>query len=530
MPVTRQVDTLVHDERIPAFLERVRRLHRLPVSIYGSDGELYAACEGDSVFDRVRESPLSVWGKQVGVVRVGVPDGEEEKADEIARLVSMYAESILDAEYQMGSLAQEITEKYEEVNLLYDLSDELGALFDERKIGVTLLNRIGTIIPVGRASVFLLRDGSYVPVATLTPGPEAREATDRDQVISSELGVLGELTRKRKPILVTDENTLDAGVRESERFLPVDSFLAVPLIRSPEQKDETLLGAIVLMAKKNEEPFNTGDQKLVSAVASQASAAIYNARLVEELKDTERMKRDLELAREIHLSLLPKEAPVLKGVDLAGRCVTAQNIGGDYYSFVIDEDKSVSILIGDVTGHDLGSALLMSTARATLLAAVSESDNTGIVLERANRILYPDLTRANLLISLFVARLDLRTRKILFANGGHNPPLLLRATSDRPERLDADGLILGVQEDVEYDVGMRDLGKGDSILFYTDGIVEARSPRLEILGEERLCRYLVKHRHLPAQAIVDSLFDDAEKFISGERVKDDITLVVLKIT
>lgn len=530
MPVPWQMDTLIHDERIPAFLEKMRRLHRLPVSIYGNDGKPYAVCEEDHVFDREQESPLSIWGKQVGVVRVGVSDGEEEKSSEIARIVSMYAESILDAEYQMGSLAQEITEKYEEVNLLYDLSDELGALFDERKIGVTILNRLGTIIPVGCASVFLLRDGGYVSVAMLTPGQGVCEAPVRDQEISSELGVLGELTRKRKPILVTDENSLDAEVRESEKILPVDSVLAVPLLRSPEQKDETLLGAIVLTAKKNNEPFNTGDQKLVSAVASQASTAIYNARLVDELKDAERMKRDFELAQEIQRSLLPKEAPTLEGVDLAGNCVTAKNVGGDYYDYVIKEGESVSILVGDVTGHDLGSALLMSTARATLLAAVSESDNPGVVLKHANRILYPDLTRSNLLISLFAARLDLRTRELLFANGGHNPPLLLRATSDRPERLDADGLILGVEEDVKYEVGTRKLGKGDMVLFYTDGIVEARSSRGEILGEERLCRFIAKHRHRPAQSIVDALFEDADKFISGVRIKDDITLVVLKIT
>jgi serine phosphatase RsbU (regulator of sigma subunit) len=301
-------------------------------------------------------------------------------------------------------------------------------------------------------------------------------------------------------------------------------------MRSPESADETLLGALLLSGKDGGHPFTTGDRKLVAAVASQAATAIYNARLVEELREATRIKRDLELAREIQSSLLPDKAPEVGGAEVVGRCVAANKIGGDYYGYVKREDGALTVFVGDVAGHDLGAALLMSTARATLLTSVSESDHPGSVLERTNRLLYNDLTSSHLLISLFVARYNPRNRRLRFANGGHNRPFLVRAGEDRADRLDADGLILGVREEMEYEIGSRTLAPGDVVLFYTDGIVEARDSEGRCFGDERLEEMLVESRTLPARAILDALYETIATFSGQDRLNDDATAVILKVT
>ncbi len=519
---------LGQDPRISQFVENVSQLYGVVAQVVDGEGTLVAgASPASGLGGKRHDRALSVWGRPMGEVRIWAD--EEAKAEGVARLVAMYAESLLDAEYQLESLAGEVTEKYEEVNLLYDLSEELGALFDETRISERVLSRLESILPVGCAGVLVLEEEGFRPLAMKGGKPSCPMGAEGVAHIPADRGILGEVVRTRKPILTSGPDALPEDVRQSETILPTDSVLAVPLLRSANRPEEEVIGAIVLTERSDGNPFKTGDQKLVSAVASQAATAINNARLVEELKDATRMKRDLELAKEIQASLLPERPPVLEGVKLAGRCVTAENVGGDYFDYFVSDDGSVVILLGDVTGHDLGAALLMSTARATVRSSASDLGPPEKILDRANRLLFRDLSSSSLLVSFFVARYFPAERKLLYANGGHNPPILLRADSSSIETLDAEGLILGVEEDVRFEAGRRDLAPGDVVLFYTDGLTEGRSRSGEPIGEERVEKLLMQSRRRSAQEICDRLYSFAVSHMGGARQKDDITLVVLKV-
>lgn len=527
------VESLASDSRFPLFVGEMCEIHGVSVDILSLAGEKVAGwgdgggAPGPEAGEH--EFPLHTWDKGVGYVRVRAAGKDFSAARDVARVIAMVAEGILDAEYQFGSLAEEISEKYEEVNLLYDLGDQLAALFDEKKIGETLLARLESILTFRCGSVLLYDGSKCAPLAVTSPGGGCCDLCRYSAAGSEKDGFLAEVIRNRRAVILTEEQPRENAFMRNGSAGSTESILAVPLLQSAKNRESRVIGAIVL-TKQDRVPFTSGDEKLVSAVASQASTAIANARLVEELKEAARMKRDLELAREIQSSLLPEEAPEVKGAELAGRCATADNVGGDYYGYVVREDQSVSMLIGDVTGHDLGAALIMTTARATLLASASESDNPGVVLERANRLLYRDLSASSLLISLFVARYGLRNRRLLFANGGHNTPLLYRNETESVEPLDAEGLILGVEEEAEYEVGAKDLEQGDVAVFYTDGVVEARSPAGELFGMGRLEKALASRAGLGAKKIVAGLYDDVIAFIDGAKVKDDITIVVLKVT
>lgn len=527
------IDMALMDDKMTGFLELVGRYHNSSIQVVGEGGKILASYSGEvGLEDGARyERPLAVRGENVGVVYMGIPPGDEREVADAARMIGIYVESLLDAEYHIDSLAGEVVERYEEINLLYDLSQDLGELLNERQISRRVLRRLEAILSAYCIAILLREEPDAFRVSAAAGS--RRHCTDtvirEGNTVAGDEGVLRDLVEKRKAILVTDREML---AREADRFglaRPVRSLLLVPLIRPSDRNDEFLQGALLLIEKEGGRVFTSGDRKLITTVAGQAASAIYNCRLVEQLRHATRMRRDIELAREIQAALLPNEPPRVEGIQLAGRCETAHNVGGDYFDYVPGRNGSVNLFLGDVTGHNIGAALLMTAVRATLITSASESTQPGVVLEKANRLLYKDLSSSNMMVSLFAARFMPEKRRLLFSNAGHNPPLLLRRGTDWVDYLDAEGLIVGVLEEVEYEIGMRDLNPGDIVLFFTDGVVEARSENGETFGDERLEKVLCENREKDAGEILDEIFHAVNRYTGIGPRKDDITVMVLKV-
>ncbi|MBN1825097.1 MAG: SpoIIE family protein phosphatase [Candidatus Eisenbacteria bacterium] len=526
------VDDALRDPRTAEFVDAAGRLYGGPVEVLDAVGGLVAAAAvpPGAPPPIACERPIRIGRETVGLVRVREGRGDGEDAARVADLVAAFAESAVDSIFRIDNLAGEVNERYEEINLLYGLGRDLSALFDEEKIGRKVLERLGMVLPV-RGAWFLLIDGADFRVAarsvarTAAEGGCARPGTR----IPADGGLFARLLRERRAIQIDDP----ADVADAAAILGFDpsarSILAAPLIRPVEKGEESIRGAIVLVAKEGGGDFLSGDQKIVATIAVQAAIAIGNTRMAGQLESAARIRRDLEIAREIQASLLPAHPPAIDGANVAGRCVTAAKVGGDYYDFVPGRNGSLNILLGDVAGHNVGSALLMTALRATLRAAAAESAQPGVMLEKANRLLYRDLDRANSLVSIFAARYIPEGRRLLYSNAGHNPPLLLRHGTDWVDRLDTEGLIAGVVEEATHDVGLRDLNRGDRILFYTDGLVEARGPDGFPFGEERLEAALREVRALSAEGILDAVFQAVERHVAGERYADDVTVVALAV-
>ena len=176
------------------------------------------------------------------------------------------------------------------------------------------------------------------------------------------------------------------------------------------------------------------------------------------------ISRELEMARRIQLSFLPEAPPDLRGVRMACRSIPAHYVGGDYYDFFRWDDKTLDIAIADVSGHDLGAALIMVETRSVLRAHAYRAGNAGDALGLLNELLYDDLTRAELFISMFYAKYSSDTRLLVYANGGHNPPLLLRCGQGGCMDLDTDGMVLGVVKGVAFEEKSILLREGDLML------------------------------------------------------------------
>jgi PAS domain S-box-containing protein len=247
------------------------------------------------------------------------------------------------------------------------------------------------------------------------------------------------------------------------------------------------------------------------------------------LLENSRMLRDMELARQIQLSLLPTAPPTIAGVSFAGCCVPAAHVGGDYYDYFSRGAACVDLVIADVSGHSIGAALMTAEARSALRAQLAAGGGAGEVLAALNRVLHEDLGRAELFITLFCAGYDAGTGTLTYANAGHVAPLVFRGAERSCQWLDAEGLILGVRENVAFEEKRLRMQGGDVLVLYTDGVTEARDAAGELFGQARLCAIVNRcHRESP-EAIIDAVLREIAEFTDSAVLEDDVTMVVMKV-
>lgn len=255
---------------------------------------------------------------------------------------------------------------------------------------------------------------------------------------------------------------------------------------------------------------------------------------VTEKRRAEEQRHELEFARQIQLSLFPKAPLQLPGAQVFGFCVPANHVGGDYFDYFLMREY-LDIVVADVAGHSVGSALIMAEARSSLKAEARRPNNgvdhgPGQALAELNDLLFEDLNRAETFISMFYMRYNPQTRQLRFASAGHNPPLLLREGARVCEPLDTEGMILGVVREVVFEEAALALAMGDRLLLYTDGIVEAQNEFGEFYGTRRLCQLFVDCRDGTPQEVVEEILADLHAFLAETPCSDDVTLVVAQIT
>jgi len=306
------------------------------------------------------------------------------------------------------------------------------------------------------------------------------------------------------------------------------SFLSVPMIFSPMNLEKRVMGVINMTDKKTSDMFTSGDLRLLSSIASQAAVALYNIRLIEEVKDAERVKREMEIAQQIQMGLLPNQPPKLPGLELAGRCLPATQVGGDYYDFFPDTEQKLGLVIADVSGHSVGAALMMAAARSTLRSEVIARKSPAKILADTNFALYDDLTRAELFITMFYAEYEVTTKILRYSNGGQNCPIVLR--DGRCTDLDTDGMLIGVMKSVEFEEKTMRLEPNDFVIFYTDGVVEAKNKDGQMFTIERLRNVIeTADRRASAGELLERIYAEIGQYSGNALRSDDITVMVLKI-
>jgi len=469
------------------------------------------------------EESILVLGQSAGVVRVGGSDGLAlALAGLLSNLVSTYA----GAQVELTSLSDELLTKYEEINLLYDIGAVLSPLLNESTIGSIALDRALQVIGAERGAV-LVTDPQTGTCHVAAEQP----ATDEDTAAApAEIGpLLSSVFDTSQPLLIERlEDRPDPSPVERQRY-GEGSFLAVPI--APPAGDGSLLGVILLVGKQPTGVFTAGDQKLLTTIAGQVATAIQNRRLVAEVHAAQQLKHDLEIAQRIQAGLLPERPPVIPGVELAGLCIPAASVGGDYYDFFAVGDQ-VDLVLADVSGHSIGAALVMAATRSVLRAQAMVGQTPAEILAHTNQVMSDDMARAGLFVTGFYACYTPSSSLggvLRYANAGHNLPILYRAASAEIELLDADGIVLGVLPDVSFEEKQTTLSFGDVLILYTDGITEGRNLAGKQFGEQRLYELIAEIADEPPRAIADGILAAARVHGRGVDQYDDISLVVMKV-
>jgi len=335
-------------------------------------------------------------------------------------------------------------------------------------------------------------------------------------------GVRDRVLRDKTSILVRDAQLDDAFKgRMSIVEQKVHTMMAVPL-----QTKERIIGLIYVDSPFVLREFTRDDLNLLSVMGHIAAIRVENARLA-EIEQTERiMQRDLSQAAEIQRRMLPAQAPEVAGTDLAGFNAACRTVGGDYYDFFPYPDGRVAMALGDVSGKGLPASLMMMALHARVQVLAEEPGNLATFMTRLNKTTSAQCP-SNRFITFFFCVLDTASGELTFANAGHNPPILMRASGEA-QMLEGGGPVLGILPTAPYGEQRAHLDPGDMLVLYSDGVTEANNAAYDEYGEGRFIEVLKRYREAPATAIVDAVTRDLAEFAAGAPQADDITLVVAK--
>jgi len=296
-------------------------------------------------------------------------------------------------------------------------------------------------------------------------------------------------------------------------------------------RDAGLIGLLVLGQRLSEEPYSREDKHLLDSVAGQAGIALENIRLAERMAERMEIDRraahEMEIAREVQARLFPQMMPPLQTLDYSGACIQARVVGGDYYDFLDLGPGRLGMVLADISGKGIAAALLMANLQANLRSQYAVAlEDLHKLLQSVNRLFYEN-TPEERFATLFFADYDDASRRLRYANCGHNPPLLIRA-GGVVERLGATATVLGMFPEWQCEIQEVLLHPGDTLVLYTDGVTEAPDAYGEEFGENRLVDILQAERSLPVGALLAHIQEVVRQFGGQGQQADDLTLIVAK--
>lgn len=303
----------------------------------------------------------------------------------------------------------------------------------------------------------------------------------------------------------------------------IKSVMCVPL-----KGRKQILGAIYVDCSGSTALFGEADLELLSIIGMQAGIAAERIELHTQVLQQAAMKQSLEVARSIQRSFLPQGMPDARGLDIVGWSESCDETGGDYYDFVTHPDGRLGLAVGDISGHGIGAALLMASARASLRALVSSNPTVDALFGRLNHLLEHDLADDQFM-TFFYGVLDPSTWRMVYTSAGHESPVLLHVQSDTFEDLPSLGVPLGMLPDYPYPAGGPiQFEVGDVLVLMTDGITEAMNHDNEEFGRDRLLEVVKRSSHMSANQIVGAIHQAVTEFAGGRPARDDLTLVVVR--
>jgi sigma-B regulation protein RsbU (phosphoserine phosphatase) len=291
-----------------------------------------------------------------------------------------------------------------------------------------------------------------------------------------------------------------------------------------------VVGLLSLGEKKSGKSYNRADIDLLRTIAHQGAVAIENAMLFQENLEKQRMEEELNIARDLQISMLPAECPEIDGFQIAAVSTQAKEVGGDFYDFIEMDGDRLGIVIGDVTGKSVSGALVMAASRSVFRLLSEDKPSVGDIMIRANRRMKND-TKSGMFVALLYAVIDPANRTLAMCSAGQTQPIYCRADQGQAVFMETEGdnFPLGILDEANYVETRIQLQSGDKVILYTDGIVEAMNADRELFGFERLNASVEKAAGKDARGMLDALLADVQGFVQDAKQHDDMTVIVVSV-
>ena len=403
------------------------------------------------------------------------------------------------------------------LSMLNDIHQTLSASIQQQELLDLILARAFDHLRPEEGVIYLRGDDGefYRAGYRSVPGQETNYAFSTT--------LIKEVAEKGMAALVLDVET-------DERFAEARSILSSgiqSLVAAPLLDPEGTLGMIALSSRAHLRRFDEPDMELLVSMASVAAMHLRNMSLAAEAAERQRMEEELRLARQIQVALLPLELPDVPGYSLHGGNLPSRGVSGDLYEvFERNDGREYVFLVADVSGKGIAAAFLTASLEALAAGPIEVGHPPDRVCALVSRRLFARTLPAKY-ATAFLAVLDLESGKIHFTNAGHNPAIVVRADGSS-ELLGPTGLPIGLMQDASYGLNEAQLGRGDTLVMYTDGITEAENLDEEEFGTDRLVATCVELRGEQLEALSEGIERALKEFVGGVRFADDRTLVMLR--
>lgn len=401
---------------------------------------------------------------------------------------------------------------------ILEVTRELARPLDFKTMLSHVIDAARAVLHADRGTVFLYDSRTNELYSSVATGVEALR-------FPAGRGIVGESAETRRVINVPDCYSDPRFNREADRRTGYHTrcLLTVPLIGY----DNSLVGVMQVL-NKLDGVFSEEDERIATALAAQCAVAIQRMQMLNELLENEKLKKELSVAREIQMRVIPNAVPSVAGYDIAGWCRPANEAGGDIFDVIAVDGNRLMLLLGDATGHGVGPALSVTQVRAMLRMAVRLGADLDEAFHQINDQLADDLPD-NRFVTAYMGVLDTQNHRIIYHSGGQGPLMHFHAATGRFEWRNSSTVPMGLMQGLPREGPQsNELAPGDILALISDGIFEYENPRREPFGQERVAALMVQHQHEPMTRLLERVVKEVERFSELAPQNDDMTILLVR--